>query len=127
MQETETRLIIERPSERAVKLAKVIYFTSVQAGEPYVYISVKQLCKLFDNCNEQNSKALIIELLEELREPIAVSDFIYKRKKIAWQAISFLDYKFAMEDDEEYIDIEFNEMFIEVMLKLEVDYFIELQ
>ncbi|MGB5965493.1 MAG: hypothetical protein WBF77_01260 [Sulfurimonadaceae bacterium] len=127
MDEIKKRLIMKRPSERAVKLANVIYFTSIQEGEPYVYISLQQLCKLFDDCNEQNVKALITELLEELCEPIAVSDFTYNRKKIAWQAISFLSYEFSVENGQEYVDIELNQMFIAAMLQLEAEPFINFQ
>ena len=127
MEEIEKRLIMKRPSEDAVKLANSIYFTSIQEGEPYVYISLQQLCKLFRDFNEQNCKAQITKLLEELVEPVAIENFTYNRKQIKWQAISFFTYKFCFEKDEEYVDIELNEMFIAAMKQLEAEPYINFQ
>ncbi len=127
MDEIEKRSIMKRPSEDAVKLANSIYFTSIQEGEPYVYIALQQLCKLFGDYDKQNCKARITELLEELIEPVAVEEFTYNRKLIKWQAISFFTYKFCLEKDEEYVDIELNEMFIAAMKQLEAEPYINFQ
>jgi hypothetical protein len=128
MEEVEKRLIIKHPSERAVKLANSIYFTSVQEGEPYVYISLKQLYKLFDDLNETKwyAKSEITKLLDELTEPVAMENFTYNRKEIKWEAVSLLTYEFTMEKDEEYVDIELNKMFLEVMSHLEAEPYINI-
>ena len=127
MEEVEKRLIIKHPSEAAVKLANSIYFTSIQEGEPYVYLSLKQLYKLFDDFDETDwyAKDRIVRLLEELSEPVAIENFTYNRKEIAWQAIGLLSYEFAMEKDEEYVDIELNQMFLEVMSHIEAEPYIK--
>ncbi len=129
MEEIEKRLAIKRPSEDAVKLANSIYFTSIQEGEPYVYLSLKQLYKIFDDINETDwyAKERITRLLDELSEPVAVENFTYNRKEIKWQAISFMTYEFAMEKDEEYVDIELNKMFLEVMAHIEAEPYINIQ
>lgn len=128
MEEVEKRLIIKHPSDRAVKLANSIYFTSVQEGEPYVYISLKQLYKLFDDLNETKwyAKSEITKLLDELTEPVAMENLTYNRKEIKWQAVSLLTYEFTMEKDEEYVDIELNKMFLEVMSHLEAEPYINI-
>lgn len=128
MEEIEKRLIIKHPSEAAVKLANSIYFTSIQEGEPYVYLSLKQLYKLFDDFDETDwyAKDQITRLLEELSEPVAIENFTYNRKEIVWQAISFISYEFTMEKDEEYVDIELNQMFLEAMSTIEAKPYINI-
>ena len=128
MEEVEKRLAIKHPSEAAVKLANIIYFTSIQEGEPYVYISLKQLYKIFDDIDETNwfAKDRITQLLNELSEPVAIENFTYNRKQISWQAIGLLSYEFAMEKDEEYVDIELNKMFLEVMSEIEAEPYINI-
>jgi len=128
MEEVEKRLIIKHPSEDAVKLANSIYFTSIQEGEPYVYLSLKQICTLFDDIEVTDwfAKDRITRLLEELTEPVAIENFTYNRKEIKWQAIAFLTYQFAMEKDEEYVDIELNEMFIDLMSQIEAEPYINI-
>lgn len=127
MDEIEKRLIMKRPSDDAVKLANSIYFTSIQEGEPYVYIALQQLCKLFGDGNMKHCKARLTALLDELTEPVAIENFTYNRKEIKWQAISFFTYKFCFEKDEEYLDIELNEMFIAAMKQLEAEPYINFQ
>lgn len=129
MEAVAKRSVMKRPSEEAVKLANKIYFTSIQEGASYLYLSLKQLCNILDNCTEKDwfAKGRITELLEELSEPVAVENFTYNRKQIKWQAISFLTYEFCTEDDGEYVDIELNEMFIEVMKQIEAEPYINFQ
>lgn len=118
---------MKRPSDDAVKLANSLYFTAIQEGEPYVYIALQQLCKLFGNDDVQHCKARITALLEELTEPVAVEGFTYNRKTVKWQAMSFFTYKFCFEEDEEYLDVELNEMFIAAMKQLEAEPYINFQ
>jgi len=128
MDEVEKRLIIKHPSEDAVKLANSIYFTSIQEGELYVYLSLKQLYKLFDDINETDwfAKDRVTRLLEELSEPVAIENFTYNRKEITWQAVALLTYEFAMEKDEEYVDIEINPMFIDLLKHIESEPYINI-
>jgi len=128
MEEVERRQIIKHPSDDAVKLANSIYFTSIQEGEPYVYLSLKQLYKLFDDVNETDwfAKDRITRLLEELSEPVAIENFTYNRKEVKWQAVALLTYQFAMEKDEEYVDIELNQMFIDLMTQVEAEPYINI-
>ena len=127
MSETKKRLLKKHPSEDAVKLANRIYYTSLQKREPYVYISMNALCRLFDRPDAADCKAYLTALLEELTEPVAVKDFTYNRKKIDWQVISFISYAFTLENGEEYVDIEIDPMFIEVMKAVEVEPYINFQ
>jgi len=128
MEEVEKRLIIKHPSKDAIKLANSIYFTSIQEGEPYVYLSLKQLYKLFDDVNETDwfAKDRVTRLLEELSEPVAIENFTYNRKEVKWQAIGLLTYQFAMEKDEEYVDIELNPMFLDLMSQIEAEPYINI-
>lgn len=127
MERIEKRSIMRRPSEDAVKLANSIYFTAIQSGEDYVYIALNQLCRLFNLCDEPDMKMRITELLEELREPVAVENFTYHRKEIKWKAMSFISYSFKTEGEEEYVDIHLDNMFIEVMSQLEAEPYINFQ
>lgn len=129
MDTTEKKLLMKRPSEAAVKLANSIYYTAIQRGELEVCLSLKQLCKALKDCDETDwyAKSLVTELLEELCEPVAVKDFVYDRKEIKWQAISFLSYTFYTEEGTEYADIEINKMFIDVMKQLEAEPYINFQ
>jgi len=126
---TEKRSMMKRPSDAAVRLANSIYYTAIQEGELYVYLSLKQLCKSLKDCSEEDwfAKALVTELLDELCEPVAVQNFVYDRKEIKWQAISFISYDFVMEDGKEYAEITINKMFVEVMKQLEAEPYINFQ
>ena len=127
MERVEKRSIMRRPSEEAVKLANSIYFTAIQSEEDNVYIPLNKLCKLFNICDEPDMKARITALLEELREPIAVENFTYQRKEYKWKAMSFITYTFSTENDQEYVNIHLDRMFIEMMSKLEAEPYINFQ
>ena len=127
MSETKKRLLKKHPSEDAVKLANRIYYTSLQKREPYVYISINALCRLLNKPDAEDCKLYLTALLEELTEPVAVKDFIFNRKKIDWQVISFITYAFTLENGEEYVDIEIDPMFIEVMKAVEAEPYINFQ
>lgn len=65
--------------------------------------------------------------MEELTEAIAVKDFLYNRKKIDWQVISFITCAFTLENGEVYLDIEIDPIFIEVMKAVEAEPYINFQ
>ena len=128
MQEVEKRNMIKHPSEAAVKLANCIYHTSIEEGETYVYHPLKHLYTIFEDLDETNwyAKDQVTRLLDELSEPVAIENFTYNRKEIPWQAIALLSYEFVLEEDEEYIDIELNPMFLEVMSTIEAEPYINI-
>ena len=129
MEEIEKRLIIPHPSDMAIRLANSIYFTSLQEGESFVYLSFAQLCKSLDNCEASDwfAKTVIMELLDELTEPVVIENIHVHGKMITWEAISLFTYTFCLEDGKDYIDIILNDVFIEVMKQYEKEPYINFQ
>lgn len=127
MEATKQKLIVKRPSEEAIRLANNIYYTYLQEGTPFLHISLQRLCKLFGDCEEARVKGRIVGLLEELNEPIAVKNFIFRGRKIGWQKVHFLNYGFSSENAKAYIDIEINEIYLEALSQLEPEPYINFQ
>jgi len=129
MEEIEKRKIIPYPSDAAIRLANGIYFTSLQEGEHYVYLSLSQLCKSLENCEAEDwyAKTIISELLDELVEPVVIENIHMHGRLITWKAVSLLSYTFCLEDGEQYVDIVLDEIFIEVMKQYEIEPYINFQ
>jgi len=116
--------MLERPSDEAVRLANNIYYTYLQEETPHLHVSLERFCKLVGESEEKSGKRRLIELFQELNEPIAIENFKYGGKTIKWKALNFFDYHFTVENGKEFVNIEINEMFVEVMAKLEAEPYI---
>ncbi len=127
MKVTKQKFIVNHPGEEAVRLANSIYHTYLQQGSPFLYIPLQRLCKVFGDCDEKRVKRRITALFEELNEPIAVENLFSRGKKIEWRAINFFSYSFNLENDHEYVDIEINEIFLEVLEEFELEPYINFQ
>ena len=102
MQESEKRLIFPHPSSAAIRLANSIYFTSLQEHEPYLFLSIKQLCRSLENCKPDDwyAKTVITELLDELTEPVVIENIHLNGKLVTWKSISLFTYTFSCENGE---------------------------
>ena len=127
MEENKRQLMFNRPGEEAVRLANNIYYTYLQEDTPHLYVSLERFGKLVGENEVDKTKARLIKLFEELNEPIAVEDFSFRGKNYKWKALHFFDYRFVVEDDKEFVDIEIDEMFIDVMARLEAEPYINFQ
>ncbi len=105
-------------SQDAIKLANMLYNTYRQEGGPYLRISVQRLCEVFGfihyTCSTEEKQSLR-DLFDELNEPIRVVDFKYKNRVFEWEILQFCSFEKSWEEDDEYIDLILNEMFIAAM------------
>jgi hypothetical protein len=127
MEENKRQLMFNRPGEEAVRLANNIYYTYLQEDTPHLYVSLERFGKLVGESEVDKTKARLIKLFEELNEPIAVEDFSFRGKNYNWKALHFFDYRFVVEDDKVFVDIEIDEIFIDVMARLEAEPYINFQ
>lgn len=127
MEENKRKLMFNRPGEEAVRLANNIYYTYLQEDTPHLHVSLERFGKLVGESDEAKAKERLIALFEELNEPIAVQDFSFRGKNFKWKALHFFDYNFLVEDGKTFVDIEIDEMFIDVMARLEAEPYINFQ
>ena len=127
MQETQQhikRKIYKRPSDKAVRMANDIYYTYIQEDNNVIYISVDRLCEIFGEPEKIKVKIEVSQIFEELNEPIAIENYKYYGDLIKWQSLQFFTYNFFSEDGNEYIELTINELFLDVLEKLESEPFI---
>ncbi len=127
MNPQKKRDLFKRPSDAAVRLANDIYYTYLQAEGNCICISVDRLCEVFGDSEVMRVKICAARIFEELNEPIALENYKYRGEKIVWRSIHFFTYHFFSEDDHEYIHVEINELFLDVLEKLESEPFINFQ
>lgn len=127
MEENKRQLMFNRPGEEAVRLANNIYYTYLQEDMPHLHVSLERFGKLVGESDEEKTKARLIGLFEELNEPIAVEDFSFRGKNYKWKALHFFDYSFVVENGKAFVDIDIDEMFIDVMARLEAEPYINFQ
>ena len=127
MSTAKQRLIAERPSERAVRLANDIYFTYLYEETPDVRISVARLCEVFGNSDVSQVKKMVVEAFEELNEPIVLSDCSFQGKHVEWMLLEFFTYTFCVIEDGEYIDLELNEKYLHALETLDEEPYINFQ
>ena len=120
--------IVELPSKDAIKLANAIYNTYIFEGKnPYLSLSVKRLCDMYNMFDDEDSHAYIRELFEELNEPAVVENFKYRGHIIDWKVISFCEFEHVWKDDDPYIEVNLNEMYLAAMAELMDEPFLPLK
>jgi len=105
-------------SDDAIKLANVLYNTYVQEHYPYLEISVVRLCEVFGYSAYPVSKEAIEylqEVFDELNEPVLVTNFKFGSRIHDWKVIQFCEFDHPWEEEDEYIEVTINEMFIAAM------------
>ncbi|MEA3523890.1 MAG: hypothetical protein U9R50_13080 [Campylobacterota bacterium] len=106
------------PSEDAIKLANAIYQTYLVEDNPYLTLSVARLCDIYALEHSKETISFFKELFEELNEPVVIENFTYEKKLYKWLAIEFCSFEEVWHDEDEFIDILLNEMFLAAMQKL---------
>lgn len=127
MSEVKQRLIAQRPSERAVRLANDIYFTYLYEESPEVRISVARLCEVFGNSDVCQVKKMVVEVFEELNEPIVLSECSFQGKHVEWMLLEFFTYTFCTIEGHEYIDLDLNEDYLHALETLDEEPYINFQ
>ena len=120
-------LILERPSPRAVRLANDIYFTYLYEESSYLRLSLPRLCEVFGISDLEKVHVIIDETFQEINEPIVLSDCTFKGKHIEWQVLNFFNYSYSRDDGCEYVEIEINEFYLEVLSVLDKEPYINFQ
>ncbi|MEA3374040.1 MAG: hypothetical protein U9Q62_10195 [Campylobacterota bacterium] len=105
-------------SPEAKRLANAIYNTYIQEKYPYIDIPVKRLYQMFCTDSFTHSKSEfehLLEIFEELNEPVALINFKYGSKTYDWKMIQFCEFESDWKPGDEYVEIQLNEMYIAAM------------
>jgi hypothetical protein len=87
-------LLKEKYSKDALRLAHAIYNTHFTNDQDlYLNIKLERVLSLFKISNNPQSIAYIIELFEELNEPLGVKNFEFRNRKYKLRFITFCKYK----------------------------------
>jgi len=127
MSREKQRLIAERPSDRAVRLANDIYFTYLYEDSPSLHISVMRLCEVFGNHDVVEVKKMVEEAFAELNEPIVLSNCSFQGKHVEWMLLEFFTYTFSEIEGCEYIELEVNEKYLHALETLDEEPYINFQ
>ncbi len=117
----EKQQILHEPlSEDALKLVRAIYNTYKEdVDELYLEIKISSLLHLLKivNTHDDNIKNYIINLFEELNEPICVKNFKFYNDVYPMKFIKFCTYKVQ----DEIVEIELNEEYIYAIEEYMID------
>lgn len=108
-------LIRSLPSKNAIRLANALYQTYITEQEPVLHIRKTLLFQLYRRIDDEPSELKIEQLFNELNEPCAVQNFEYEGKLIEWQMVSFCRLLSPITPENEYVDVEINELFLAVL------------
>lgn len=115
-------LLGQELSEDAVHLAQAIYNTYIEDhNELYMEIKIELIISLLNIPNTPRSVTYIIELLEEINEPIGVKNFKFYGKEYDLRFITFCTYDIV----DGYINIELNEEFLHAEKEYMLDSFLK--
>lgn len=121
---SEHRLISAIPSEDAIKLANAIYQTYIYEEYSHLKLSVKRLCEVFQFEHTPETISYFRALFSELNEPVAVSDFTYEEHLYKWLVLDFCSFEKPWQDEDEYIYIAINEIYLSAVKALMSEPFI---
>ena len=127
MSAEQQRLIAERPSATAVRLANDIYFTYLYEDSPYIRISMARLCEVFGTHDVMEVKRIIEDVFEEINEPIVLSDCTFQGKHVEWLFLKFFTYSFCEIEGDEYVDLEIDERYLYALENLAKEPYIDFQ
>ena len=127
MSREKQRLIAERPSDRAVRLANDIYFTYLYEDSPSLHIPLTRLCEVFGNHDMLEVKKMVEIVFAELNEPIVLSDCSFQGKNVEWMLLEFFTYEFSVIEGNVYIELEINEKYLHALETLDDEPYINFQ
>lgn len=103
------------PGPNAVRLANALYQTYVSEDNPVLHIRKELLFQLYRRIDDNPTESKIQELFTELNEPCAIENFQYEGKLIEWQMVSFCRLLSPIIPENDYVDVEINELFLAVL------------
>ena len=128
MKSKKQELIKEPLSNEALKLAQSLYSTYLQNDkEPSICAYLDKLYHLFNLDDTTSSSKIILEIFEDLNEPVMVHDFVYRGKRYSEIMLTFCDYEKILKDNMECIRIEINEMYLEALKNYMLHPFLEIK
>lgn len=118
----EKQKLLHAPlSIEALKLARAIYYTHLKDDENlFLEVTVKSILSLLKLPLVETSKARLIEIFEELNEPLAVKDFKYIVTTYPMRFVNFCEYKII----EDMVTIELSEEFLYAEKEYMIDNFL---
>jgi hypothetical protein len=122
---SEHRLISAIPSQDAIKLANAIYQTYVFEEYSHLKLSVKRLCEVFKFDHTSETIAYFKLLFAELNEPVAVTNFTYEEHLYKWLVLDFCSFEKTWNDEDEYVYVAINEIYLSAMQTLMSEPFIQ--
>ncbi|MGD9971161.1 MAG: hypothetical protein AB7S65_12000 [Sulfuricurvum sp.] len=108
-------LIRSLPGAEAIRLANELYKMYDESGNPRLRIRHSLLCRFFGQYGKERCGEKIRSVFAELNEPCALRNFEYKGELIQWRVIHFCDILTESIDENDFIDIQLNELFIEAL------------
>lgn len=108
-------LIRSLPGANVIRLANALYQTYISGYNPLLHIRKELVYRLFRRSDDNPDETVIKQLFDELNEPCVVQDFEYQGKLIEWQTVSFCRLLSDITSENDYIDIEINELFLAVL------------
>lgn len=115
------KLLSEPYSQEALKIARALYYTFLDEGEPLeMVVKLNTIFKLLHIENNAKSLQKFKSLLYELNEPIAVKDFVYMGKRYDMRFLIFCKYKI---ENSEFI-VSLNEEFLHAHNEYMLDTFL---
>ena len=105
-------LIRQLPSSNAIRLANALYQTYLHDNNPNLHIRKELVYQLFRRSEDNPDESTIKELFFELIEPCVVKNFEYNGKLIEWKTVSFCRLLSEISKENDYIDVEIDELFL---------------
>ncbi len=125
----EKQELVKSPlSKESLKLAQSLYSTYIQSDkESLMSIPCSKLYHLFGLSDTPFSSSKLLEIFDDLNEPMMVHDFIYKGKKYPEIVLTFCEYEKVYKDGMNYLLIQLNEMYLEAMKNYMLHPFLEIK
>jgi len=101
------QLLMEPLSNNALKLARALYHTYKKDEDLYIKASLKVICSIFKIDTSSHSIKFLVDIFEELNEPIMVQNFKFYTKKYDRKFLTFCKYKITSESVEVMLNEEF--------------------
>jgi len=112
----------------ALKLAQSLYSTYLlNSKESSMVVPLDRLFHLFGLSDTPNSLGRVIEILEELGEPILVQNFFFRGEKYSQIFLTFCDYEELYKDGIKSMLIIINEMYLEAIKNYMLHPFLEIK
>ncbi len=119
------RFMAELPSGDAIKLANAIYQTYLLEEDSHLKISVARLCEVFGFAHTPQTVAYFKQLICELNEPVVATDYEYKEHFYKWLVLDFCSFNQPWGDEDTYLYLAVNELYLDAMSRLMEEPFIE--